>query len=561
MVLRLPEFPPRSRRVQSPRVLAGLAGGLLVAVVVVLLVVVLGGSSNHHRAPGALPPLSARNSNFQTIFTEGSATTADAPGQLAGLHALGVNRVRVSFTWGSIAPDGASRHAPRHFDAADPADYPAANWAVYDAVARELKVLHMGLDLVLAPSPPLWASGRGAPAPADTHPYWEPDAHMFEQFVQAVGTRYSGHYTPKGEKSPLPRETFWSLWNEPNSGVSLAPQTIDHNTVESSPRQYRVLADAAWTALGKTGHGHDTTLIGELAPEGQTFGGRPGNFAVMVPLRFVRALYCVDTDFQELRGTAAKLRGCPTTAAGSARFVADNPVLFKATAFADHPYPYGLPPNEPTPDEPDDATLAVLPKLFSTLDHLQRIYGSHRHFRVFSTEFGYQTTPPGTQTGDVSPAEAARWLNWSEYLSWRMPRLLSYDQYLLADPPPLPDKPYKQFATGLENYTGAPFPGYYAFQMPLWLPESSARAGAPLEVWGCVRPAKIFARAERAPAEIQFQAKGAQSWRTIATVSTRTRDGYFDVREHFPGSGSVRIRWKPPTGPAIESRGAAITIG
>jgi hypothetical protein len=92
MVLRLPEFPPRSRRVQSPRVLAGLAGGLLVAVVVVLLVVVLGGSSNHHRAPGALPPLSARNSNFQTIFTEGSATTADAPGQLAGLHALGVNR-------------------------------------------------------------------------------------------------------------------------------------------------------------------------------------------------------------------------------------------------------------------------------------------------------------------------------------------------------------------------------------------------------------------------------------------------------------------------------------
>jgi hypothetical protein len=561
MVLRLPESPPRSRLVQSPRLLAGLAGGLAVAAVVVVLVVVLGGSLHHHRTPGPLPSLSARNQSFQTIFTEGSATTADAPGQLATLHALGVNRVRVSFTWGAIAPDGASRHEPKHFDAADPADYPAVNWADYDVLARELKVLHMSLDLVLAPSPPLWASGKGAPAPADTHPYWEPDAHMFEQFVEAVGTRYSGHYTPKGQKSPLPRETFWSLWNEPNNGTDLAPQTVDGTKVETSPRYYRALAGAAWTALARTGHGHDTTLIGELAPEGQTVDGKPGNFAVMVPLRFVRALYCVNASFQELRGEAAKLRGCPTTAAGSAHFAADNPVLFKATAFADHPYPYGLPPDEPTPDEPDDATLAVLPKLFSTLDRLQQVYGSHKRFDLYSTEFGYQTTPPDTQAGEVSPAEAARWLNWSEYLSWRMPRVLSYDQYLLADPPPLPDEPYRQFASGLESYTGVPYAGYYAFRMPLWLPVSSAKAGAPLEVWGCVRPAKTYAMAKRAPAQIQFQATGGHSWRTIATVSTRTRYGYFDVREHFPSSGSVRIRWAPPTGPALESRVAAITIG
>jgi hypothetical protein len=562
MVLRLPGSDPSPRPLRSPRVLAGLAGGLVVAAVVVVLVAVLGGSSQPHRS-APLPPLSSRNSAFQTIFTEGSSILNDPVGEIAALRALGVDRVRVSFTWGLIAPDAASRHEPAHFDAADPAAYPAANWAVYDTIVRTLKADHMGLDLVLAPPPPLWASGRGAPSPADTHPYWEPSAHMFQQFVEAVATRYSGHYTPAGQRSALPRETFWSLWNEPNSGVQLAPQTFDGPALETSPRYYRALADAAWTALAKTGHRHDTTLIGELAPAGSTGDGKPGNFAVMAPLRFLRALYCVGDDDQELRGEAARLRGCPTNAAGSGRFAAANPVLFKATAYADHPYPYGLPPDQSAPDEPDYAELAELPRLFSALDRLQEVYGSHRRFDVYSTEFGYQTSPPDadSQSGSVSQGEAARWLNWSEYLTWRMPRMLSYDQYLLFDQLPTPHKTYKAFASGLENYTGTPKPGYYAFRMPLWLPVSTAKRGAPLEVWGCVRPAKIVAAGRRAPAQIQFQARGHQSWRTIATVSTRTRYGYFDVRERFPASGSVRIRWTPPTGAAIESRTASITVG
>jgi hypothetical protein len=565
MVLRLPESAPRSRLLQSPRVLAGLAGGLVVVAIVVVLVVVLGGSSHHHRyAP--LPPLSARNQDFQTIFTEGSAILSDPSGELAALRALGVDRVRVSFAWEDIAPDGKSRHEPGHFDASDPAAYPAANWAPYDTLVRDLKQDHMSLDLVLAPPAPVWASGKGALPAAIANSYsWDPDAHEFEQFVEAVGKRYSGHYTPPGAHSPLPRETFWSIWNEPNVGVMLSPQTVHGPTVEVSPDHYRQLADAAWTALARTGHGHDTTLIGEFGPAGSTNHGAPGNFAVMAPLRFLRVLYCVGTNYEPLRGSAASERGCPTTAAATKRFAAANPVLFNASDYADHPYPYGLPPDKAAPDEPDYAELAELPKLFTTLDRLQEVYGSHRRFDVYSTEFGYQTTPPdqADQSGAVNPTEAARWLNWSEYLTWRMPRMLSYDQYLLFDPPPLPHtrKPYRAFASGLGMYTGTLKPGYDAFRMPIWLPESSAKAGAPLEVWGCVRPAKIYATAKRSPAEIQFQATGGHSWRAIAAVSTRTRYGYFDVREHFPSSGSVRIRWKPPTGPAIESRVAAITIG
>jgi hypothetical protein len=168
MVLRLPESAPRSRLLQSPRVLAGLAGGLVVVAIVVVLVVVLGGSSHHHRyAP--LPPLSARNHDFQTIFTEGSAILSDPSGELAALRALGVDRVRVSFAWEDIAPDGKSRHEPGHFDASDPAAYPAANWAPYDTLVRDLKQDHMSLDLVLAPPAPVWASGKGALPTASTN--------------------------------------------------------------------------------------------------------------------------------------------------------------------------------------------------------------------------------------------------------------------------------------------------------------------------------------------------------------------------------------------------------
>ncbi len=554
---------PPSSFLHSTRALLAGAGVLVVAAIVVVLVVVLGSSSGHrHGANGPLPPLSSRNDNFQTIFTEGSAILTDPAGEIAALHALGVNRVRVSFAWSSIAPDPTSR-TPPHFDAANPAAYPASGWAVYDTIARDLTRDHMGLDLVLAPYPPKWAEGTGVPKESTPPPVdWNPSAPMFEKFVEAVGTRYSGHFTPPGARSPLPRETFWSLWNEPNGGFQLAPQTIDHGTVDSSPYHYRLLADAAWTALHTTGHGHDTTLIGELAPVGTYIqAGKSNDFAVMDPLQFVRALYCVGANDQPLRGRAATLQHCPPTAAGSKRFVAQNPVLFHATAFADHPYPQALAPDQKIPGGADDAVLAQLPTLFTTLDRLQRAYGSSKRFDVYSTEFGYITTPPATQAGRISQAKAARWINWSEYLSWRMPRLLSYDQFLFADPPPVPHKPYRAFASGLANYTGAPKPGYYAFRMPIWLPQSTAKHGGTLEVWGCVRPAKLYPMGHRAPAQIQFEAKGTHHWSTIATVSTRTRYGYFDVDERFPASGSVRIRWTPSHGPAMESRVAPITVG
>ena len=221
----------------------------------------------------------------------------------------------------------------------------------------------------------------------------------FKSFVTAVGTRYSGTY--RG----LPRVTFWSIWNEPNYGISLAPQATNHDTIEVGAWSYRNIVDAAWSALHTSGHGRDTILIGETAPRG--LDHPIGNYSGVKPLRFLRALYCVDSSYRPLGGSAAKARGCPTTSSASARFRSQHPALFQASGFSDHPYAQGFSPStltyacsgskvcgSHTRSDPDYADFAVLPRLERTLDRLNRVYGSRTQFPIWSTEYGYWTNPP-----------------------------------------------------------------------------------------------------------------------------------------------------------------------
>jgi hypothetical protein len=539
-------FPPRRRRAAA---LVAVALAVLVAAVVV--VVLAGGQSKPVVAK--LPRLGHRVGP-ESIFNPSGLAGQDPVGVLDELARLGVSRVQVYVVWANLAPDPQSTTRP-NFDAADPAAYPATSWTTLDTIIKDATARKIGIDLAFTPPPPRWASGKGAPSPS-TQPEWRPSAKEFGLFVRAVGTRYSGDYIPPGSSSPLPRVNFWAIWNEPNLGIMLAPETSHHSKVEESGWMYRELVNAAWSALHATGHGHDTVLIGEIAPAGATFGGAPGLFANMAPLRFLRALYCVDSSYRPLRGQAAALRHCPTDAAGSARFAADNPGLFHATAFSDHPYPQGLPPNKVTPDEPDYAELAEIPKLEHVLDTLQQIYGSKTKFPIYSTEFGYQTTPPDKEAGTVSPQTAAEYLNWSEYLSWRDPRIRSYDQYLLNDPAS------GSFASGLRTFAGQPKPGFYAYRMPIFLPVTETATGHPLEVWGCVRPVAYARRHSRhvAPVLIQFRPSGGGAFHTVRSLPITDRYGYFDVLQKFPGSGTVRLAWSYPHGPQIFSRTVDVVL-
>ena len=544
-----------------PRVRAPVLGALLV-----LLAPLLGGCGGGSAAPPAAVAKS-RTVPLESIFQADNQLLTDPAATLDLLRRLGVDRVRVFLPWGvlgarvPIAPDPLAHKPPVGFDATDPADYPAAGWAPYDAIVRDAAARGIGVYFTVSGPAPAWATQPGEPpgTPSARSPIgvWKPSGTDFGAFVHAVGTRYSGHYPdPLHPGRDLPRVSFWGIWNEPNLGIYIAPQAIDSGKLEVSPLYYRQIVDAAWSALHATGHGHDTILIGELAPDGATVGPVPGDFDMMAPLRFLRALYCVDSSYHQLRGLAASQRGCPTTAAGSAHFVADNPGLFDATGVADHPYSQGLPPNQAPPLEPDYAEFADIPNLEATLDRLQQAYGSSTRFPIYSTEFGEQTNPPETLIRALPPMTAADYMNWAEYLSWLNPRIRSYDQYLLVD------APNGTFSTALDFANGIPKATYYAYRMPLYLPRSTATHGQKLEVWGCVRPAphtRVSTGAAQS-AEIQFRPAAGGAFSTIRTVPITGRSCYFDVLEAFPGSGTVRLRWSYPHGPAIFSRAVAVAV-
>ncbi len=488
------------------------------------------------------------------MFEDDTLLHADPAGTLQALRSLGVGIVRVSVSWSSIAPSPSSHRRPA-FDAANPAAYPPANWVVYDRIVQDAAARGMQVDFTLSGGSPLWADGRGNPT-TDLNFAWEPSAREYGLFVRAVATRYSGRFTPPGSSSPLPRVHFWEIWNEPNFGEDLDPQAIEGSTVSVGPKMYRALVDAAWGSLQSTGHGRDTILIGGLAARGASAGpsrrlpgGLPGDFGTTKPLQFIRTLYCVDSSYRKLRGAAAAAVGCPTSTVASRRFRAAHPGLFQASGFGAHPYPINLPPTQASSRDPDYTEFNELPRLGRTLDRLQRAYGSRTRFPIYDTEYGYITDPPNRSGHYVSPATAAHYLNWAEYISWRSPRIATTMQFLLSDPNPSAGTPeFGGFASGLIFYDGVHKPGFDAYRLPVHLPVTSTRRGRSLEVWGCVRPAHYATLDSGATqsVQIQFQRGSSGPFVTLRTVAVTDPQGYFDVRIAFPSSGSVRLAWAYP---------------
>jgi hypothetical protein len=519
---------------------------------------------------GTASPSALGSVNQEATFSDTARLLADPSGTLDTLRRLGVARVRVFVPWASIAPASRSRRRPGRFNATDPAAYPAANWTIWDTIVRNARARGIALDFNLGPDAPLWATGPGAPGP-EPRGQWKPSALDYGAFVIAIGTRYSGAYTPSGSSQPLPRVDYWAIWNEPNFGPDLAPQATHNSTVEVGAPTYRALVDAGWAALQATGHGHDTILIGEVAARGMDGPpsrtapeGYPGNFSMTKPLRFLRALYCVDARYRQLRGAAAALRGCPTRAAGSSRFRAAHPGLFQASGFANHPYSDWSPPTvEPTAD-PDFTVLMQQPRLERVLDRLQRIYGSGAHLPIYVTEYGYITRPPKPRrTLWATPSTAAYYDNWAEYLMWRDPRVRTLTQYLLVDPPPVGMYEYGGFASGLEFRDGRPKATSDAYRLPIYLPITRTRPGRRLEVWGCVRPARFsgpYAPAASRFARIEFRRPTGGPWQTLQSVPVTSASCYVDVRQAFGSSGWVRLAWSYPDGTPAYSRVERVTV-
>jgi hypothetical protein len=538
---------------------------------------------------GAIAASQARASTSQiSIIQDDPRLDKDPAGTLARMRLLGAQVVRVSVPWYFIAPAPNATRPPSRFNASDPASYPAANWSLWDAIVTSAHSDGITVDFDLMGGAPRWALGPNRPR-GNFNTNWEPNAGDFGAFVHAVATRYSGNYDPAtgrlapGNPNDLPRVDFWSIWNEPDYGPSLAPQGVPgHLTIENSPRMYRGLVDAAWSALQATGHttATDTIVFGELAPRGQSYWGV---FSGMTPLNFLRNMYCVDGNYHPLRGTAARLRGCPTNAAGSRRFRAQNPALFEASGISDHPYMRWYAPNHELNPDPtnhlstrDYTSLGVIGNLTRAMDRLVGAYGSGTRFPIYNTEFGYITAPPkhspdpnnhSVKVYYLSPSVAAGYMNWAEYLSWRNGRLRTFDQYLLYDTErPTRGNDWGGFASGLLSWNGMQKATYYAWRLPLYLPVTTAQHGQSLEVWGCVRPAPfgVLDTGQPQTAQIQFAPSG-RGFTTMQTVTVgRGSSCYFDVHLTFPSSGTVRLAYTYPPGDMLLGNGAEVlsrTVG
>ena len=497
-----------------------------------------------------IAPAPAVASNRQLAMLQvGPALLTDPSGTLDQLHSLGVGVVRVIVQWSAVAPEPNSKSAPRGFNGANPASYPGANWAPYDEVVRDAKADGIAVDLTPSSGAPLWAQGPGIPAGQRTSIYaWKPSPKLYGAFVTALGRRYDGTYKPPGAPTALPRVSFWALWNEPNFGKNLAPQATSGSSVSSSAAMYRTLVDSGWKALQNTHHLGDTILIGSLAARGQQFGprsgfpqGLPASYGTTKPQLFTRALYCVDSRYRQLRGNAARAIGCPTTVRASRGFRNAHPGLFRASGYADHPYPINLAPNKPSANDANYTEFSQLPQFASALDRLQRTYGSRTRFPIYITEYGYITNPPNRSNHYVSPTTAAAYINWAEYLEWRNPRIATTMQFPLTDPNPREAPEFGGFASGLQFFGGAQKPAYNAYRLPLYLPLTTTRRGQSLEVWGGVRPAHLASGPQSV--SIQFQNRSTGAFTTIKTVAITSPRGYFDVHMTFPGErlGPARV--------------------
>jgi hypothetical protein len=535
------------------------------------------------------------SSSQESIFMDDPKIVYSAPenleGTLSELKRLGADRIRVSVFWHLLAPDPHGESRPFTPGAgADPRSYSAEKWDRYDLIVTTAQRLGLKVLFNLTSPAPNWATPT--PPRSDIEDSYRPDPAEFKDFVKAVATRYSGSFadeaprmgaasllgacdptpnfplppavcpatstdpTPENPNPPntgpvLPRVDTWSIWNEPNMPGWLTPQSDESNKrLPASPQVYRDLADAMYSGLREADHGSDTILIGETAPRGAFKRAVTQSLA---PLLFVRELFCLNRRFKPYSGKAADERGCPS---GGDGFAAAHPVLFSATGFAHHPYAFEAPP-QASDSTRDHVVLADLGRLTRTLDRAVRRHGSHKRYKIWLSEYGYQTDPPDPYAG-WSWKKHARYLAQGDWIAYRNPRVLSTAQFLLYDDAPRLDyaasdpRHWGTFQTGLRTAEGKKKAAYSGYQRTIYVP-GSARRGRLIPVFGDYRPAT-----GATPATIQFRRRGASRWTTLFRTTTNG-SGLVAVRTKAKRSGEYRIGFGAD-GQRAYTRAAAVSV-
>jgi len=320
------------------------------------------------------------------------------------------------------------------------------------------------------------SSGTFVPEPdtASTPQSDPPDHQLVEGPLGALLGNGSPPPPPPAEDlGPLPKVSWWTIWNEPNHGGFLQPQytrAAGGQLEPNTPHLYRRMVEAAHPVI-KQLQPDSRVLVGGLASFGVKNPTEPTHG--IPPLRFVRELACVDE----------QLRPLSTPRCSDYR-------PLQGDGFAHHPYSLMNRPDFRDPGHPDSARIGALDRLSSLLTSLVRMGRvSPRIADLYLTEFGYETNPPDPQK-PFGLAQQARFINWAEYLAWKNPRVRTWPQFLLrdlgvvnADKAARGARPHADWQSGLLFEDGTPKPAATSFKLALFV--------------DCVSPAARPARPER----------------------------------------------------------------
>jgi hypothetical protein len=424
---------------------------------------------------------------------------------------LGVDGVRVTVSWQFVAGDSARRPARlRGARAADPRRYRADIWARFDALVREAQARGMLVLFNVTGPGPRWAHGKAPYSHRFDQAAWKPNAAAFQEFVTAVGRRYTGAYHDLAH-NVIPRASLWSIWNEPNQPASLAPQLdwspLLRREIPVAPILYRELYYVATAALRATGHGSDTILMGETAP----LGGIVNTPRVHLwPKLFLRELFCVGPSGRPYTGIAGRARRCDELRRGGP---------FLISAFAHHPYSQRNPPEQrdSNRDSINTANVGDLPGLLDQLASATHLIPGG--LPVWLTEAAWETLPPDPVNG-VPLRSQADYINRAQRMAYDQPRVVAETQFILRDVLPRAQfrgqrrklaQYWSTWQSGLLFANGRPKPSLTAYAVPfdVQVGQPTPDGGQDLRIWGQLR---FLPHGTPGTVQLEFRYAGSSRW-------------------------------------------------
>lgn len=353
----------------------------------------------------AIPTVASANKNLAVGFLDNAYAGSQPAAFWSDAVALDVGFMRWDMQWNEIATSRPNN--PR--DPEDPAyDFTATDQFMRDAAAHGLQ----GKVMFTLWKTPSWAT-KAKTAKATQMPKLED----WRNFVFACATRYSGTYIPPGATTPLPGNTNWETWNEPNANFAFRPQKVRGKVV--SPANYVKLLNALKSEVSNVTSKH-TFVAGALYKQG-------GPESV-TPINFLRGMKAAHATFDVL---------------------------------SMHPYN-----NTPRLGLKDGVNQSKTNPSFIGVGNFQtfitlsnQIFG--KKYPIWVTEFGWNTPSPGKSQYVASFKQQAEFAFESILRFKQLPQVERMAWFLIKDDPPAFGAWY---TTGLRSTTGTEKPSYSSWQ-------------------------------------------------------------------------------------------------